>query len=292
MTFDPKEYLSNIAREADPRAVPVTADPRDTTAVLTLLRIVDHLRGDNGCPFDRKQTLKGLLSDLKDEVYELEESLEDGDLHNLSREMGDVFLILFMARRILWEKTTVSLGEILDGASLKMVSRHPHVFESPDPQKSLEAIWETWEEKKRAEAVHQDRRSVLDGIPRTMPALQASARLGQKAGRVGFDWTSSQSVLDKVEEECAEIRAATSEGPARLAEEIGDMLFAMAQFARLSGVRPEEALAEANKKFKRRFISMEEQATRESRALSSLSPEEWARLWENAKNRRYPPEGD
>ena len=292
MTFDPKEYLSNIAREADPRAVPVTADPRDATAVLTLLRIVDHLRGDNGCPFDRKQTLKGLLSDLKDEVYELEESLEDGDLHNLSREMGDVFLILFMARRILWEKTTVSLGEILDGASLKMVSRHPHVFESPDPQKSLEAIWETWEEKKRAEAVHQDRRSVLDGIPRTMPALQASARLGQKAGRVGFDWTSSQSVLDKVEEECAEIRAATSEGPARLAEEIGDMLFAMAQFARLSGVRPEEALAEANKKFKRRFISMEEQATRESRALSSLSPEEWARLWENAKNRRYPPEGD
>ena len=292
MTFDPKEYLSNIAREADPRAVPVTADPRDATAVLTLLRIVDHLRGDNGCPFDRKQTLKGLLSDLKDEVYELEESLEDGDLHNLSREMGDVFLILFMARRILWEKTTVSLGEILDGASLKMVSRHPHVFESPDPQKSLEAIWETWEEKKRAEAVHQDRRSVLDGIPRTMPALQASARLGQKAGRVGFDWTSNQSVLDKVEEECAEIRAATSEGPARLAEEIGDMLFAMAQFARLSGVRPEEALAEANKKFKRRFISMEEQATRESRALSSLSPEEWARLWENAKNRRYPPEGD
>ena len=292
MTFDPKEYLSNIAREADPRAVPVTADPRDTTAVLTLLRIVDHLRGDNGCPFDRKQTLKGLLSDLKDEVYELEESLEDGDLHNLSREMGDVFLILFMARRILWEQTTVSLGEILDGASLKMVSRHPHVFESPDPEKSLEAIWETWEEKKRAEAVHQDRRSVLDGIPRTMPALQASARLGQKAGRVGFDWTSNQSVLDKVEEECAEIRAATSEGPARLAEEIGDMLFAMAQFARLSGVRPEEALAEANKKFKRRFISMEEQATRESRALSSLSPEEWARLWENAKNRRYPPEGD
>ena len=292
MTFDPKEYLSNIAREADPRAVPVTADPRDTTAVLTLLRIVDHLRGDNGCPFDRKQTLKGLLSDLKDEVYELEESLEDGDLHNLSREMGDVFLILFMARRILWEKTTVSLGEILDGASLKMVSRHPHVFESPDPQKSLEAIWETWEEKKRAEAVHQDRRSVLDGIPRTMPALQASARLGQKAGRVGFDWTSNQSVLDKVEEECAEIRAATSEGPARLAEEIGDMLFAMAQFARLSGIRPEEALAEANKKFKRRFISMEEQATGENRALSSLSPEEWARLWENAKNRRSPPEGD
>ena len=291
MTFDPKEYLSNIARDPDSRAVPVTADPRDTTAVLTLLRVVDHLRGDNGCPFDRKQTLKGLLSDLKDEVYELEESLEDGDLNNLSREMGDVFIILFMARRILWEQTTVSLGEILDGASLKMVSRHPHVFESPDPAKSLEAIWETWEEKKRAEAVHQDRRSVLDGIPRTMPALQASARLGQKAGRVGFDWTSSQSVLDKVEEECAEIRAATSEGPARLTEEIGDLLFAVAQFARLSGIRPEEALAGANKKFKWRFASMEEQAAKENRALSSLSPEDWARLWENAKNRRYTSEG-
>ncbi|MGC8529859.1 MAG: nucleoside triphosphate pyrophosphohydrolase [Leptospirillia bacterium] len=291
MTFDPKTYLSHIARDPDNRATPVTTDPKDTTAVLTLLRIVDHLRGDNGCPFDRKQTLKGLLSDLKDEVYELEESLEDADLNNLSREMGDVFIILFMARRILWEQTAVSLGEILDGASLKMVSRHPHVFESPDPEKSLEAIWETWEEKKRTETVHQDRRSILDGIPRTMPALQASARLGQKAGRVGFDWPSSQAVFEKIEEECAEIQAATSEGPARLTEEIGDLLFAVAQFARLSGIRPEEALAEANKKFKRRFAFMEEQAAEENRALSSLSPKDWERLWENAKNRHYSAEG-
>ncbi len=283
MVFDPKTYLSHISREHDSRATPVTSSTQDTAAVSTLLQIVDHLRGDNGCPFDRKQTLKALLSDLKDEIYELEESLEDDDLHNLSKEMGDLFIILFMARRILWEKTGVTLGEILDGASLKMVSRHPHVFESPDPQKSLEAIWETWEERKRTEAGHQDRRSVLDGIPRTMPALQSAAKIGQKAGRVGFDWPNSNAVIHKIEEELAEIHAATSEGTARLAEEVGDLLFAVAQFARLSGIHPEEALAAANNKFKGRFSSMENQARRENRSLSSLSPTEWERLWNAAK---------
>jgi Protein containing tetrapyrrole methyltransferase domain and MazG-like (predicted pyrophosphatase) domain len=175
------------------------------------------------------------------------------------------------------------LGEILDGASLKMVSRHPHVFESPDPQKSLEAIWETWEERKRTESGHQDRRSVLDGIPRTMPALQSAAKIGQKAGRVGFDWPNSSAVIHKIEEELAEIHAAISEGTARLAEEIGDLLFAVAQFARLSGIHPEDALAAANNKFKGRFSSMENQARRENRSLSSLSPTEWERLWNAAK---------
>ena len=283
MPFDPKEYLNHLSREHDPRATPDTSSTRDSVAMSTLLQIVDHLRGNNGCPFDRKQTVKGLLSDLKDELYELEESLEDGDLHNLSKEMGDLFIILFMTRRILWETTGVSLGEILDGASLKMVTRHPHVFETPDPEKSLEAIWETWEERKRTEAVHKDRRSVLDGVPRTMPALQVAAKIGQKASRVGFDWPDNTSVIHKIEEELAEIQAATSEGVERLSEEIGDLLFAVAQFSRLSGIRPEEALAEANKKFKGRFASMEDHATKENRTLASLSPEEWERLWSAAK---------
>ncbi len=284
MAFDPETILARLSREADIRALPVTVSESDPVCVRSLLRIVDHLRGENGCPFDKKQTLEGLLSDLKDEIFELEESLDEGDLPNVAREMGDLFLILFMFRRILWERTGVTLGEILDGSSRKMISRHPHVFEHPEPGKSLEAIWETWEEKKRAEAPHQDRRSILDGIPRTMPSLQTAAKLGQKAGRVGFDWPDASAVLSKISEEIAEIRSASSEGPERLKEEIGDLLFAVVQFSRCSGIRPEEALTAANRKFRRRFSFMEERASREGRPLASLSPADWESLWETAKN--------
>lgn len=290
MAFDPETILSSLSREADIRALPVTLSESDPVSVRSLLRVVDHLRGESGCPFDRKQTLEGLLSDLKDEIFELEESLEEDDLPNVAREMGDLFVILFMFRRILWERTGVTLGEILDGTSRKMISRHPHVFERPEPGKSLEAIWETWEEKKRAEAPHHDRRSILDGIPRTMPSLQTAAKLGQKAGRVGFDWPDAAAVLSKAEEEVAEIRSASAEGPERLKEEIGDLLFAVVQFSRLSGIRPEEALTAANRKFRRRFSFMEERASREGRPLSGLSPDDWENLWNMAKKEESSPE--
>ncbi|MCL4485925.1 MAG: nucleoside triphosphate pyrophosphohydrolase [Nitrospirae bacterium] len=283
MTFDPTRYLETLSDTPDTRARPLTESPEDLRGFRRLSRIVDHLRGENGCPFDRKQTLAALVSDLKDEIFELEESVQKEDHDNIAREMGDLFVILFMARRILWERSGQSLGGILDKAAHKMVSRHPHVFETHTPEKSLEAIWETWEEKKRKEPEHRDRTSVLDGIPLTMPALTVAAKQGQKAGRVGFDWPSAEGVIPKVLEEWQEVLEARQEGSERLSEEIGDLLFVLAQFARLSGIRPEEALASANRKFKDRFQSMERAASEKGLPLSSLTAEQWENLWESAK---------
>jgi len=283
LTFDPHHYLESLLDLQDNRAVPRTGDPSDCPAFLRLSLIIDHLRGEYGCPFDRKQTLNALVLDLKDEIFELEESILKNDGGSASREIGDLFLILFMARRILWEKTQVSLGAILDEAALKMISRHPHVFEEHNPDKSLEAIWETWEEKKRKEPEHKDRTSVLDGIPVTMPSLSIAAKIGQKAGRVGFDWPSADSVIPKIEEEWKEVLEARSQGNDRIAEEIGDLLFALAQFSRHLGIRPEEALAQANRKFKNRFLFMEKMAADQGSPLSSLTPDSWETLWEKSK---------
>ncbi len=283
--FEPERYLDSISESPDSRAHPLTESPEDLRGLRRLSRIVDHLRGENGCPFDRKQTLAALVSDLKDEIYELEESVEKEDHVNIAREMGDLFVILFMARRILWEHSGESLGAIMSRASLKMVSRHPHVFEAPTPGKSLAAIWETWEEKKRKEPGHRDRESVLDGIPQTMPSLAAASKLGQKAGRVGFDWTTADAVVEKIFEEWDEVQRARKEGIDRLSEEIGDLLFVLAQFARLSGIRPEEALHRANRKFRDRFHVMEQEAESQGLPLASLTPDQWEGLWQESKKR-------
>ena len=281
--FDPARYLETLPESPDQRALPSTESADDLRGFLRLFRIIDHLRGNNGCPFDQNQTLSHLISDLKDEIFELEESVQTEDLPNIAREMGDLFIILFMARRILWEKSGVSLGDIFNGSARKMVSRHPHVFESHTPDKSLESIWETWEAKKRKEPEHTNRSSVLDGIPRTMPALTVAAKQGQKAGRVGFDWPSADAVEPKILEEWQEVLEARHEGIDRLTEEVGDLLFVLAQFARLSGIRPEEALTRANRKFRHRFHFMEREAAARGVSLSSLTPSQWEALWEESK---------
>jgi len=284
LSFDPPRYLESILERPDTRSTPRTDTPDDLPAFGRLVMIIDHLRGNYGCPFDRKQTLSALVCDLKDEIFELEESILKNDDENVSREIGDLFLILLMARRILWEKNHSTMGAILTEAALKMVSRHPHVFEEHTPDKSLEAIWETWEEKKRKEPEHRDRTSVLDGIPVTMPALAIASKQGQKASRVGFDWPSVDAVLSKVEEEWSEVLEARHQGKERLTEEIGDLLFVMAQLSRHMGIRPEEALSQANRKFRSRFIFMEKEASRQGRSLSELAPESWDELWEKAKS--------
>ncbi|MEC4682563.1 MAG: nucleoside triphosphate pyrophosphohydrolase [Nitrospirota bacterium] len=283
MPFDPVRYLETILAAPDSRATPRTDDPSDCPALQRLVMIIDHLRGEYGCPFDKKQTLSALVCDLKDEIFELEESILKNDSASASREIGDLFLILLMARRILWEENHVTMGRILGDAALKMVSRHPHVFEEHLPDKSLEAIWETWEEKKRKEPEHKDRTSVLDGIPVTMPALSIASKQGQKAGRVGFDWKSADEVASKVEEEWGEVLEARSQGKERLTEEIGDLLFVLAQFSRHMEIRPEEALSQATRKFRNRFVFMENEASLKGTPLSELTPESWNLLWERAK---------
>ncbi|MHB8421273.1 MAG: nucleoside triphosphate pyrophosphohydrolase [Leptospirales bacterium] len=277
----PSEVLSTVERLGTP--VPRTFTEEDGAGLLRLLEIIDHLRGENGCSFDKTQTVEALLRDLKDELYELSEAVESGQPLQTSREIGDLVLILLFMRRILWEKDQTRLSDILDHVSTKMVRRHPHVFLEPNLSIDSKTIWERWEKEKRQEEEHRDRLSILDGIPRTMPALEVAFKQGQKAGRVGFDWTDEDAVWEKVIEEIGELSEARFEGPERLDHEIGDLLLAVSSYARHAGIRPEEALERANHRFDQRFRSMETRASESGQSLASLTPEQWNELWEEAK---------
>ena len=279
--FSPADL--RFALERLPPPDPQTSGEEDAAGLLRLLEIIDHLRGENGCPFDRTQTVDALLRDLKDEFYELSDAIASGQSLQTSREIGDLVLILLFMRRILWESEQTRFSDILDHVSAKMVRRHPHVFLEPDPSIDSKTLWERWEQEKRKEEEHRDRSSILDGIPRSMPALDVAFRQGQKAGRVGFDWTDEDSVWEKVIEEVGELAEARFEGPERLDHEIGDLLLAVSSYARHAGIRPEEALERANLRFDRRFRHMEIRATQSGQPLAALTPEQWNHLWEEAK---------
>lgn len=283
--YDPHSLSDELhaVLEQLPRPVPSSHDGRDAARLALLLEVIDHLRGERGCAFDRKQTLSGLLRDLKDEIYELEEAIECRDNKGTAREIGDLVLVLLFMRRILWESEKTTFSDIAGHVAGKMIRRHPHVFR--DPRESIDAreLWETWEHEKRKEAEHSDRTSILDGIPRTMPALEVAFKQGQKAGRVGFDWTDEESVWEKVIEEVGELSEARTEGLDRLLHEIGDLLLAVTAYARHVGIRSEDALGRANQRFDSRFRHMERKALEDGRTLASLSAVEWDALWEEAK---------
>lgn len=280
-SLPPSDILSAFERLGPP--VPRTFTEEDAAGLLRLLEIIDHLRGENGCSFDKIQTVEALLRDLKDELYELSEAIESGQTLQTAREIGDLVLILLFMRRILWENDQTGLSDILDHVSTKMLRRHPHVFLEPDPSIDTKTLWERWEKEKRGEEEHRDRISILDGIPRTMPALEVAFKQGQKAGRVGFDWTDEDSVWEKVIEEIGELSEARFEGPERLDHEIGDLLLAVSSYARHAGIRPEEALERANHRFDQRFRHMETRQAESGQSLASLTPEQWNELWEEAK---------
>lgn len=266
-----------------PKPVPTSQGDRDAARLALLLEVIDHLRGEKGCAFDRKQTLSGLLRDLKDEIYELDEAIGNQNHGQAAREIGDLILILLFMRRILWESEKTTFGEIAGHVAGKMIRRHPHVFRNPQETIDARVLWETWEHEKRKETEHSDRTSILDGIPRNMPALEIAFKQGQKTARVGFDWTDEESVWEKVIEEIGELSEARTEGPERLKHEIGDLILAVTSYARHVGIRSEEALDSANQRFDSRFRRMEERVLKSGRALASLTAEEWDELWEEAK---------
>ncbi len=276
-----KDFSALLNRLAPPQ--PKTTGREDGEAFLRLLDIIDHLRGEAGRPFDRQQTVPRLMHDLAEEMHELREAAEDGRRTAILSEIGDMVLILLFIRRILWEEGPLPVSELLDHTSQKMVRRHPHVFLEPDPTIDTKTLWSNWEKEKRKEKEHEDRTSLLDGIPRTMSSLERAFRQGEKAARAGFDWTEEEDVWEKVIEEVGELSEARSEGDTRLDHELGDLLLALTSYARHRGLRPEESLARANARFSARFRHMEEESRRLERDLSSLSAEEWNRLWEDAK---------
>lgn len=243
-----------------------------------LKEIVRKLRDpDDGCPWDLEQTHTSLKPFLIEEAYEVLEAIDDYP-DRLSEELGDLLLQVMLHSQIGSEQNHFSIEDVVDSIATKLIHRHPHVFGDARAH-TPEKVIENWEAIKKAERGEQS--SVLDGIPRVMPALAKAEKIGRKVSRVGFDWECQTDVLDKVKEELDELsQALQTEGSERVAEEFGDLLFSLAQLARFLDVQPEIALSQANRKFEKRFRKIESTS---ERPIAEQSAATLAALWEQAK---------
>lgn len=249
-----------------------------------LVDLIKHLRSAEGCPWDREQTLDDVRAYLLEEAHEVAAAIDDGDLDQIAGELGDLFFQTVFTAVLVSELDGGSLQSILDRIHSKMVQRHPHVF-ADQVLATAEEVNRAWESRKAREAAPGA--SVLDGVPRSLPALLASYRMTQKAAGVGFDWPDTAGVLAKVEEELQELRQAIENAPSRddpaITGELGDLLFAIANLSRHLGADPEGVLASANRKFRRRFAFVEEQLAAQGHRLDETDLADMNHLWERAK---------
>lgn len=248
-----------------------------------LQTLVRSLRGPSGCPWDQAQSMGDLKQYLLEECYEVLDAIDDSREGNLREELGDLLFQIVFVAELARETGRFGLEEVLEGIHQKMVRRHPHVFAEACAS-DVDTVKKNWWRIKQSEDGAE--RSLLESIPRALPALQKAYRMGQRAAQVGLDWMSAASVLEKVKEEIAELEQAIVQNRMpSIEEEIGDLLFTVAQLARRVRQNPEEALQKSNRKFFERFRSLEERAVQEGRPLKSLSPDEMDQWWEQAKNR-------
>lgn len=247
-----------------------------------LVHLMTRLRGPDGCPWDRKQTLPDLKAYVIEEAYEVVDAIDRNDRAALLEEIGDFLLQAVFITELTREEGTFDVYDSITAIHDKLVRRHPHVFGDVDA-KDAEQVLVNWEKLKQDERKAENK-SLLAGIPQSMPALLKASRLTEKAARVGFDWRRTEDVFDKVDEEIAELREAVASGDvSHVHEEIGDLLFTIANIARKVNVNPEEALQSTNRKFMRRFESMEARVRERDQNLDQLELEEMDKLWDEAK---------
>ncbi len=250
-----------------------------------LVALMEHLRGPDGCPWDRKQTLESLKPYIIEEAYELVDSIDSGDIEAIREELGDLVLEALFVSQVCSEQGKLTIDEVLRALEEKLVRRHPHVFDQEGSGRAADAqeALGRWEDIKAREKEVKSA-SLLHGVPRALPALKRAAKLSARAARVGFDWPSVEQVLAKLEEELQELQrargAANAEG---IAEELGDLLFVVANLARHLGVDPEQALEAANHKFVGRFRQVEERLSAMGRSPEEASLEEMEALWSEVK---------
>jgi len=247
-----------------------------------LVQLMTTLRGPGGCPWDRKQTLPDLKPFVIEEAYEVVDAIDRDDRASLAEELGDMLLEAVFIAEITREEGTFDIYDAITAIHDKLVRRHPHVFAGAQAD-DAEQVLVNWEKLKQDERKAENK-SVLAGVPQSMPALLKASRLTEKAARVGFDWRRTEDVFDKVDEELGELRQAVANGDAaNIHEEIGDLLFTIANIARKVNVNAEEALQSTNRKFMRRFESMEARVRERDQNLDQLELEEMDRLWDDAK---------
>lgn len=247
-----------------------------------LVEIMARLR--DGCPWDREQTHRTLVPYLIEETYEVVEAIEAEDASALCEELGDLLLQIVFHSQLGAETGKFTVADVVDALANKMVRRHPHVFGDAVID-DVDSQWRSWEKLKAQEATGQKRKSRLEGIPKALGALQRGQRMQEKASRVGFDWPNVGGVLDKLHEELTELAEArrVSHDDPHVREELGDVLFTVVNLSRALGIDAETAMREANEKFYRRFVFMEERAAAAGKTLSDLSLDELEELWQLAK---------
>jgi MazG family protein len=239
--------------------------------------IVRRLRHE--CPWDREQTHQSIRHSLIEEAYEVVEALDENNLDELKKELGDLLLHVVMHATIAEQGKEFTLQEVIDGISDKLIRRHPHVF-GTKKVKDVAEIKHNWEKLKMSEG----RTSVLEGVPKHLPALQRAMRIQERAAKVGFEWKRTRDVWKKVEEETHELKTAlASRNRARREEEFGDFLFALVNYARFIDVNPENALRSTIEKFTRRFRYIETELKKTGKDIHDSSLEEMDGHWNNAK---------
>lgn len=243
---------------------------------------IAHLRAPDGCPWDREQTHQSLRPHLMEEAYETLNALDNEDMIALQEELGDLLLQIILHAQIATEAGTFTMADVVAHVQEKIIRRHPHVFADLDVD-GVDQVLNNWESLKAAERKeHEQDKGLLDGIPQNFPALSQAAEIQARVVRVGFDWPDLGGVKAKIQEELREVEQATT--TAEHAGEIGDLLFAVVNYARWLDVDAEAALREANLRFRRRFRQLEREASQQGRELSEMSLEEMDSLWEAVKS--------
>jgi MazG family protein len=249
-----------------------------------------RLRGPGGCPWDREQTLESLRGFVLEETYEVLDAIDRGDHDALRGEIGDlIFEGVFLAR-IEEDEEHFSVADALRTINAKLIRRHPHIFgDTAGTVSTPGQVLEQWEQiKAREQQDAGQRRSLLGGVPKALPSLLRAHEIGSRVAAVGFDWAKTTDVVAKIEEEVAEVRRAVeSEGTARTAEEIGDLLFTIASLARQLGIEPESALRKANEKFSARFEQVEQALEARGSSVHDASLEEMEAEWQRLKARGH-----
>lgn len=243
-----------------------------------LLTIMDELREQ--CPWDRKQTMESLRHLTIEETYELGDAILDNDLEEVKKELGDVLLHIVFYSKIGSETNDFDIADVCNAICDKLISRHPHIYGDVNVENE-EDVKRNWESLKLKEG----KKSVLEGVPRSLPALVKAARIQEKAAGVGFDWEETHQVLDKVKEELDELQKEITEANSKEIEaEFGDVLFSLINYARFLQVNPENALERTNKKFIKRFQYLEEKAREANKPLQEMTLAEMDAYWNEAKN--------
>jgi len=247
-----------------------------------LIGILETLRSEHGCPWDREQDEKSIINYLLEEVYEVIEAVSSKNFISIAEELGDLLLEVVFLTILFQEKGKFTVSDVIEGINKKMIHRHPHVFSNKHIRTTKEVISE-WNKRKKVE---KKRVSIFDGINQNSPALLTAFQIGLRASSFGFDWRETHDVIEKMKEEVNELEnALKGKNKEEIGDEVGDILFSLANIARHIGINPEISLRNSNKKFIKRFKYIEKRLKEEDKELKFATLEEMDKLWEESKSK-------